>query len=68
MTQRTYKLAALFFFILGVTCIIGAVAMFRAEDPDRWFCLAIGVTGLFAAGAIRMGAFAQDMSADELYA
>jgi hypothetical protein len=56
MTQRTYKLAALFFFILGVTCIIGAVAMFRAEHPDRWFCLAVGVTGLFAAGAIRMGA------------
>jgi len=47
VTRRTYKLAALFFFILGVTCIIGAVAMFRAEDPDRWFGLAIGVTGLF---------------------
>ena len=56
VTQRTYKLAALFFFILGVTCIIGAVAMFRSENPDCWFCLAIGVTGLFAAGAIRMGA------------
>jgi hypothetical protein len=49
-------LAALFFFILGVTCIIGAVAMFRVENSDRWFCLAVGVTGLFAAGAIRIGA------------
>jgi hypothetical protein len=56
MTPRTYKLAALFFFILGVSCIIGAVVMFRAGHPDRWFCLVIGVTGLFAAGAIRIGA------------
>jgi hypothetical protein len=56
VTQRTYKLAALFFFILSVTSIVGAVAMFRAEHPDRWFCLALGVTGLLAAGAIRKGA------------
>jgi hypothetical protein len=56
MTRRTYKLAALFFFILGVACVITAVAMFRAGNSDRWFCLAIGVTGLLASGAIRIGA------------
>jgi hypothetical protein len=56
MVQRTYKLAALFFFILGLSCIIDAVVMFRAHNSDRWFYLAIGVTGLFAAGAIRLGA------------
>jgi hypothetical protein len=56
MTHRTYKLAAAFFLVLGVTCIIGAVAMFRAEHSDRWFCLGVGVMGLFAAGAIRIGA------------
>jgi hypothetical protein len=56
MTPRTYKLAALFFFILGVAGIIGAIAMFRVGHADRWFCLAVGVTGLLASGAIRVGA------------
>ena len=56
MTQRTYKLAALFFFILGLSCLIGGVAMFKSGGLDHWFCLAIGVMGLFAAGAIRLAA------------
>jgi len=56
MTPRAYKLAAVFFLILGATCSIGAGVMFKQQHPDRWFCLAVGVTGLFAAGAIRVGA------------
>jgi hypothetical protein len=56
MTPRAYKLAALFFLILGVTCSVGAGVLFKQQHADRWFCLAVGVAGLFAAGAIRLGA------------
>jgi len=48
-------LAALFFFILGVGCIIAAIAMFRVEHEDKWFGLVIGVMGLLTSGAIRIG-------------
>jgi hypothetical protein len=54
MTPRAYKLAALFFLILGVTCSIAAGVMFKPQHTDRWFCLAVGVTALFAASAIRV--------------
>ncbi len=56
MTPRTYKLAALFFLILGVGCSMAAFQMFRTGNSDRWFCLTIAATGLLASGAIRLRA------------
>jgi len=56
-------LAALLFLILGVTCSFGAFVLFMQQHLHRWFCLAAAVTGLFAAGAIRVGALRKAMSA-----
>jgi len=60
MTKRAYKLAALFFFVLGVGSAICALA--RLQEA-RWsisinFLYYLGVTMLafFAAGCIRLSA------------
>ena len=56
MTPTAYKLAALFFVILGVTCSMGSVVLFKHNDPDRWLCLVVGFMGVFGAVVIRVGA------------
>jgi len=59
MTNRGYKLASLFFFIIGVTGILASISMgidrvFRSSTTI--FYLIVGIVGLLAAGAIRLGA------------
>ena len=59
VTKRAYKLAALFFFVIGVTGILAAVSMgvdqvFQSRITV--FYLVIGLAGLLAAGAVRLGA------------
>jgi len=59
MTKRAYKLAALFFFILGVASILAAVSMgidqvFNSGYTRFYF--RVGIMGLLAAGAVRFGA------------
>ena len=59
MTKRAYKLAALFFFVIGVTGILAAISMGTDrvfQSATSIFYLVIGIMGLLAAGAVRFGA------------
>jgi hypothetical protein len=59
MTKKAYKLAALFFFIIGVASILAAISMGADRvfhsPVSRWY-LIIGIMGLMAARAVRLGA------------
>jgi len=62
MSKREYKLAAAFFLIPGVGCIFFAVDRFIDEralklghSTSVW-AFAVGMLGVFAAVAIRIGA------------
>jgi hypothetical protein len=57
MTKRAYKLAALFFFTLGVGCFVCALYQWRESSAfaGGWYSI-IALMALLAAGAIRLGA------------
>ena len=65
MSKREYKLAAAFFFILGIGIISFAVDQFideralRKEHSVSEYGLVVGLMGVFAAAAIRVAASRQ---------